>query len=317
MKLLSARAIVLINVAVATNEKKISILNHALRGCSRAHPLRPWSGGNHKNSLPLSFHPSPPFISSSILSPRLSRFQLETLVSPLCNSFIIGTRCRKIDRRFSMFVIILNDASFAGSAPGPPFRSLLRRRARRGAFHWNTNARCTSPPTGQWILLLFFPFLSLSLSLFSPPLRPRLFRFPSFSFLLRRSSLSAWPFSAERASASSIHVRRFLYGRAAHLVSHFVSTRLRSTFHAVFVFDSFLSFFFFFSFFRWENFLKLSMEMRSSSLTSGFQWYDSGVVFFDLLNQSFQSTYPSVIGVESFTRALVLPSTIESNRDDS
>ena len=149
------------------------------------------------------------------------------------------------------------------SAPG---RSLLRRRARtsEGAFLWNTNSRGTRL---QWILFLFFFFF------LSSPLRPRLFRFPSFSFLLRRSSepltvLHRTP----SASASSIHVRRFLYGRARLVSSWLVSTRLDSASldfwrRLRFRGDRFQWFLFFFS-----RRKQIAKETDNERVSSNYQW---------------------------------------------
>lgn len=91
--------------------RRISILNHALRGCSyspfsakRPAPLA-FASTSSSEPLPLSFHPFP----LARFHPSIPLGLSFSTVRRFCNSFIIE-RVRKIDRRFSMFIIILNDA---------------------------------------------------------------------------------------------------------------------------------------------------------------------------------------------------------------
>lgn len=112
----------------------------------------------------------------------------------LRDSFIIEEE-RKIDRRFSMFIIILKDAR-RSLCPAPASAAIARRTKKA------INSLLLRPDSGASVALRSTP----------SPVLPRPTRCPVFLC----SALPRRPVPLRRlcrASASSIHVREFLYGR--------------------------------------------------------------------------------------------------------
>lgn len=171
--------------------RRISILNHALRGCSyspfsakRPAPLA-FASTSTSEPLPLSFHP----FSLARFHPSIPLGLSFSTVRRFCNSFIIE-RVRKIDRRFSMFIIILNDArcsTLVARRNADGYSSEIRTRVLVYAF--STSQPMHPPPFPRC------PFPSSPSSL-----RPRLFRSPNLPVPVPRSAVTG--LSADRSSSN-------------------------------------------------------------------------------------------------------------------
>lgn len=171
--------------------RRISILNHALRGCSyspfsakRSAPLA-FASTSSSEPLPLSFHPFP----LARFHPSIPLGLSFSTVRRFCNSFIIE-RVRKIDRRFSMFIIILNDArcsTLVARRNADGYSSEIRTRVLVYAF--STSQPMHPPPFPPC------PFPSSPSSL-----RPRLFRSPNLPVPVPRSAVTG--LSADRSPSN-------------------------------------------------------------------------------------------------------------------